>query len=79
MMALLYIFFFFLIGFVISILCMLFYKKIGVYKYNRDFPPIFLVFLIWPIAWLIIPIGLIDWIEQKVSGVKPTDRSDLRY
>lgn len=74
-MALLYIFLYVLIGFVISILCMLFYKKIGVYKYNRDFPPIFLVFVVWPIACLVIPYCLIDWIER---GVKPVDKSDLR-
>lgn len=79
MIMLLYIFLYILIGFVISILCILFYKKIGVYKYNRDFPPIFLVFGVWPIAWLVIPYCLIDWIEQKVSGVKPKDRSNLRY
>lgn len=79
MMALLFIFLYVLIGFMISILCIFLYKKIGVYKYNRDFHPIGIVFLFWPMGWLVIPYCLIDWIEQKISGVKPTDYSFLRF
>lgn len=79
MMALLFIFLYVLIGFVISILCVFLYKKIGVYKYYRDFPPICIIFVFWPVGWLVIPYCFIDWIEQKISGVKPKDRSNLRY
>lgn len=79
MITLLYIFLYILIGFVISILCMFLYKKIGVYKYNRDFPPISLVFMIWPVTWIILPYCLLDWLEQKISGIKPTDYSYLRF